>query len=168
MFCAGTERSGSSFSSGVTGRLTYADLGGAAWGAPLDAKAGASLVPPVTSFPAPSLAAFGPVGSKQASSGNGISQLWAPDSPGTDAAVLSHKQQRHKREVSLSDLGYLGFVSRNEHTGGCLPIDCDACVARCIAVFGCMAYCLKFVAFPLLPSPRLCSVLVSDLNIGVS
>lgn len=115
---AGTERSGSSFSSSVTGRLTYADLGGAAWGAPAEAKTGTSLAPPVTLFPASTAAAAGPFNiSTSATTGNDIGQLWAPEPPRPAAATQPHKQQRHKREVSLSDLGYLGFVARDEQNG---------------------------------------------------
>ena len=116
----GTERSGSSFSSGITGRLTYADYGGAAWGAPTDAKLGTSFAPAVPSIQPPALTAFGPLGSRQAADGHGISQLWAPESPSTGPTMQSHKQIRHKREVSLSDLGYLGFVARDDHSGECL------------------------------------------------
>lgn len=115
----GTERSGSSFSSGITGRLTYADYGGAAWGAPTDAKLGTSFAPAVPSIQPPALTAFGPLGNRQAADGHGISQLWAPESPSTGPTMQSHKQIRHKREVSLSDLGYLGFVARDDHSGEC-------------------------------------------------
>ena len=118
---AGTERSGSSFSSGITGRLTYTDYGGAAWGAPTDAKLGTSFAPAVPSVQPPSLAVFGLLGSGQAPDGHGISQLWTPASPSNGSTMQSHKQIRHRREVSLSDLGYLGFVASNDHSGACTP-----------------------------------------------
>ena len=101
----------------MTGRLTYADLGGAAWGAPADAKVGATFTPAATSFQAAPLSAFGPISSRRAGDGKEISRLWAPESPSTDHAVHTPKQARHRREVSLSDMGHLGFVPRGDHSG---------------------------------------------------